>query len=158
MDISEIIRSEVIDSREIEERIDELESERSSLESDIEEAQEALDDAGDDEDGDTAELESALAAAKKALAEWDSENGDELTKLQAFRDEVEPYSDWKYGETLIQEEYWPEYVQDMLKDTGELPRDLPAYIEIDWNATAENIKADYSEAELEGQTFFFRCS
>ena len=39
-----------------------------------------------------------------------------------------------------------EFVQEMLDGTGEIPDDLPAYIHIDWTATARDIMMDYSES------------
>lgn len=156
-ELSDLLRDEVIDSRDIEERIDDLESDRDAYQEDVNEAQEAIDDADEDAD-DLHTLEANLSAAQEALKAWEEDNAEELMMLTAFRDEVEGYTDWRHGETLIQEEYWTEYVRDMLADTGEIPRDLPSYIVIDWDATADNIKADYSEAELDGQTYYFRCS
>ncbi len=38
-----------------------------------------------------------------------------------------------------------EFTQQLLEDTGDLPKDLPAYIHIDWEATASDIMMDYSE-------------
>ena len=39
-----------------------------------------------------------------------------------------------------------EFVQEMLDGTGDIPHDLPAYIHIDWTATARDIMMDYSES------------
>ncbi len=159
--LSDFASRDVIDSREIGELLDELESDRQAHEDAVDEAQEALDEADADEDKDETALiidglESDLAAAQKALAEWDEENGDDLKALQELRDEIG--SEFTYGETLISEDYWPEYVEDLCKDIGDIPRDLPSYIVIDWSATADNIKVDYSEIEIDGETFFYRMS
>jgi len=37
-----------------------------------------------------------------------------------------------------------EFVQNLCEDIGEIPRDLPAYIHIDWAATSRDIMMDYS--------------
>jgi antirestriction protein len=37
-----------------------------------------------------------------------------------------------------------DFVQSLLEDTGELPKDLPHYIHIDWESTARDIMMDYS--------------
>ena len=37
-----------------------------------------------------------------------------------------------------------------------MPREIPSYIEIDWDATADNLKVDYSEIEIDGDTYFYR--
>jgi antirestriction protein len=38
-----------------------------------------------------------------------------------------------------------DFVQDLLESTGDIP-DLPAYIHIDWESTANDIMMDYSES------------
>jgi hypothetical protein len=44
----------------------------------------------------------------------------------------------------------------MLEDCGEIPRDLPHYIAIDWEATAQNIRVDYTEIDFDGQAYLVR--
>ena len=44
----------------------------------------------------------------------------------------------------------------MLTDIGDLPPNVPWYIEIDWEKTAENIKVDYRDIEINGETYWFR--
>jgi hypothetical protein len=39
-----------------------------------------------------------------------------------------------------------DFVQNLLEDTGDLPRDLPHYIHIDWGMTARGIMMDYTES------------
>ena len=73
--------------------------------------------------------------------------------------EIENYvRDWRYGETLIPEEDFVSYCQELLQDIGDLPKDLPWYIAIDWDQTAENLKADYVEVEYLGNTYLVRSS
>lgn len=38
-----------------------------------------------------------------------------------------------------------DFVQELLESTGDMPKDLPAYIHIDWEWTAKDIMMDYSE-------------
>lgn len=154
-DIDDFAGSDSFDSRDFEERIDDLEGDKAAFEEDVENAEDALNDADEDAD-DLHTLQADLDAAKEALAGWEKEYGEELTKLQAFREEVEGYCDWRHGEQFIAEEKFTEYCEELVSDIGDLPRDLPSYIVIDWDKTAENLKVDYSEAELEGNTFLFR--
>lgn len=125
---------DVIDSRDVIERIAELEGERDALA---------------DEDG---------AISEKKLAEWnEGEAGTELKNLLTLQEEADGYvPDWKYGAGLVRETYWVEYVEEMLKDIGDLPQKLPHYIVIDWEATAENIKVDYTSVEFDGVTYWVR--
>ena len=144
---------DVVDSRDVDERIEELEQERDDLVDIRDEASEALEDA---EPEDHAQAEADLEEAVEALTEWDnSSEGSELNDLKAFRDEVSN-SEWTYGLTLISEDYWVEYAEELCKDIGAIPADVPSYIEIDWEATAENLKVDYSQADINGNTYYYR--
>ena len=144
---------DVVDSRDVDERIEELEQERDDLVDIRDEASEALEDA---EPEDHAQAEADLEEAVEALTEWDnSAEGSELNDLKAIRDEVSN-SEWAYGLTLIKEEYFAEYAEELCKDIGDVPRDLPHYIAIDWEQTAENIRVDYSQADINGNTYYYR--
>jgi hypothetical protein len=118
----------VIDSRDVIARIDELESERE-----------------------------ALADNAEALEEWDNDNGEELAEFKALADKADGYAeDWKHGATLIHEDYFVEYCRELASDIGDMPREIPGYIVIDWDATAENLKFDYTEVDWGGETYYVR--
>ena len=123
---------DIIDSRDVIERIEELENEIENL---IEEATESEENYEDDEEY------------------WELK--EELDTLLDLQEQCN-YGDWKYGEALIHEDYFVEYVEDMLKDIGYLPNDVPWFIEIDWDKTAENIKMDYTEVNFDGETYYIR--
>lgn len=93
-----------------------------------------------------------------SLKDWaTSDDAKELFTLEALADEASDFAaDWEHGETLIRESYFVEYCKELLDDCGEIPRDLPSYIVIDWDATAENIKADYAEVDFGGETYLIR--
>lgn len=119
---------DIIDSRDIIERIEELEAERDETEEGSEER-----------------------------AEWLDENGDELKMLEALAADGSTYApDWSYGETLIRDSYFVEYVEEMLKDIGTLPNDLPDFVAINWEKTADNVRVDYSSIEFDGVTYWIR--
>lgn len=80
----------------------------------------------------------------------------ELAALKAFAAKYDYVEDWKYGAVFICEEYFTEYIKDMLIDCGTIPRDLPDYIAIDWEETAENLKCDYADAEFNGVQYYVR--
>lgn len=73
-------------------------------------------------------------------------------------DEVENAvgSEFTYGCTLIEEDDFEDYVRELLVDCGYISKDFPHWIEIDWEATSENVKQDYSELEYKGETYYFR--
>ena len=85
---------------------------------------------------------------------------DDLREYQAlkeFASEFEDYcEDYRYGAGAIHEDYFTEYCMDMLADIGDLPAEIPDYIVIDKDATAEKLKVDYTEIDFDGQTYFVR--
>lgn len=118
---------DIIDSRDVEERIAELERAR---------------DARDDPDSD-----------------WPgSDESEELAMLCAFRDEAEPYCpDWRYGAMLIRESYFTDYAKELAEDIGAISRDAQwPLAHIDWEAAAQALLIDYSEASFDGVTYYFR--
>lgn len=161
---------DIIDSRDVIARIEELESEiEAEMISEDNGATPQLDD-----DGNTIE---EIATCNTCGKEWNDalitdrtpapsarcpyeaihEEIEELRVLKAFAEEAEEYAeDWQYGATLIRESYFVEYCEDLCKDIGDLPKDIPHYIEIDWEKTAENIKADYTEVEFDGVVYLVR--
>lgn len=40
-----------------------------------------------------------------------------------------------------------DFIQTLLEDTGDLPKDLPHYIHIDWESTARDMMIDYTESD-----------
>lgn len=87
----------------------------------------------------------------------DPETLEELTALLALQDEAEGYApDWKYGAQLIRDSYFVTAMQELCDDIGDLPKDLPSYFEIDWEATARNLQVDYTSVEFDGVTYWVR--
>lgn len=81
----------------------------------------------------------------------------ERDEILALKEEVDGYSGdtFEDGVQLIGEESFTEHVQDLLRDTGEVP-DLPWYVEVDWDATANHLRVDYTEVDFQGTTYLFR--
>jgi hypothetical protein len=95
-------------------------------------------------------------------AEVSPEEHKELSMLVSLMEEMAGYGgdeqwrgDW-YPLTLIRESYFVDYVQEMLEDCGEIPKDLPHYIHIDWQATARDVQVDYTPIDVDGATYFYR--
>lgn len=82
---------------------------------------------------------------------------DEYAKIEEI-DHVEDMvgSDIYHGVTLISEDDFKEYVQDLIEDSYIEIGKLPSWIEIDWQQTAENVKQDYSVLEYDGETYYFQ--
>lgn len=116
------IGDEYIDSREIIERVEELEG-----------------------------LEEACNESGEAMDPADKE---ELEQLLALQEQAGQYcSDWGDGVTLIRGDYFVAYCRE---DCGYLSKDLPWWIAIDWDKTADNMRGDYTEIEVGGYTYLVR--
>jgi len=133
----------VIDSRDVIARFEELKGERDALVSELDEAKES----GDEE---------CQQEASDELEEWDGDNGEEFKNLKELIEECEGCGDWEHGETLIHRNYWVEYCQQLLEDIGYMPKDLPSWIVIDWEATADNMEADYHVVDFGGEDYLIR--
>ena len=156
---------DIIDSRDIIARIDELESGRQDLVDAVDSAKETLEDSEDDtsalknDEDIILGLRGEVGTAELALSDWDDDNGDELAALRALAEEgASESSDWSYGETLIFSDYFSEYAQQFVEDIDGFPKGIPAYVVVDWEATAENLKADYSTVDFDGQEYLIRCN
>lgn len=79
----------------------------------------------------------------------------EFVTLRELDSEGSSYaSDWNYGATLINESYFEKYMDLMLEDIGEMPKDIPSYLTISVNYDA--LKKDYTPIEYKGETYWVR--
>ena len=125
--LEELAREDVFDTRDLQERLDDL-------------------------------LSLGLADMTDEERAYDFENeAAELELLLELRDEIGDTT-FLDGEGMIRESYLTEYFQEMLYDIGDLPKDLPFYIEnnIDWKGVTDDLLMDYSEVEIDGVTFYYR--
>lgn len=90
------------------------------------------------------------------------ENQEEFEELETLLKELagnggdEKWRDEWYPVTMIKDDYFEDYCQELLEDIGDIPRDFPHYIVIDWGKTCENIQQDYSEVEFGDYTYLYR--
>ena len=73
----------------------------------------------------------------------DEEAIDAYIELGIGDDDLSDFEEAYQGSYISDEEF----VQKLLEETGELPKDLPHYIHIDWEYTARDIMMDYSEQD-----------
>jgi chromosome segregation ATPase len=104
------------------------------------------------------EVANAREALERAESDFDTDAQEELTKLEALRDEIGSKGDLICDNNgpFIHEEDFTEYCQDMCEDIGDVPKDFPSYVVIDWDRTADNIRADYTEIEWDGGNYLYR--
>lgn len=158
--LDELMALEYFDSRELIERLEELESERSDLESELEDRQEAHEAAV--KAGDTTAALAAGEEVQKAaddINEWDDDNLDELELLREVNEQGEnEVSDWSHGETLIAEEHFTEYAMELAHDIGAVQIDERwPHNHIDWEAAANELLHDYTNIDIGGETYLVRC-
>ena len=162
----------VIDSRDIIERIDELTGDFQALVDDIEAAE-------TDEEREMAfsalsawligntyivpDLKALEGISFDDVSDWaESDDAHELKALLALADEAECSPDWLYGETLIHEDYFTDYIEEMINDCYELPKEFNSgdwpwrHMTIDYEAAADEAKQDYMEVNFDGATYYIR--
>lgn len=112
---------------------------------------------------DSREIQERIEELELALSDEDTDEGDradiqeELDGWYQVKNHVEQYNtEWQYGITLIAWEKFEDYVKELCEDCGDIPRNLPDYIVIDWSATADNLQQDYTEVDIQGSTYLFR--
>ena len=90
---------------------------------------------------------------EEEIESWKQDWQEEINQITCI-DEVEDEigSEFDFGVILIPEDDFTDYVEDLLEGCGDISDDF----EIDWEATAEDVKQDYSELEYEGETYFYR--
>ena len=81
----------------------------------------------------------------------------EHEEIKEFCKELESYApDFYHGETVIHEDYFNEYAEELVKDCGYISGDVPSWIVIDWEETADNVKQDYTSIDFNGSTYYIR--
>ena len=84
-----------------------------------------------------------------------NDDGDELEELANWLDlkeQAEGYCSWHSGETLINDDYFVQYVKE-----GEfITLDDNVKMYFDWESYADDLRADLTEVEADGNTFLVR--
>lgn len=86
-----------------------------------------------------------------------ADDAAELVALIEFRDDADGVSDWEYGAIFVHEDYFTDYVRELAEDIGAVSRENADWIVIDWEATAENVQVDYADFEFRGATYWVRA-
>lgn len=148
---------DVIDSRDVIARIEELEGEREALDDAFTTAYEDWQAIPRGDDGD-AEAHAAQIRAERDLNNWDDEYADELRILKALADEASGYAaDWQHGETLIRDSYFKDYAQELAEDIGAIDNNASWPLTcIDWDQAARELRMDYSAVDFDGITYWIR--
>ena len=91
-----------------------------------------------------------------------ADDNDELASLNALLNDCrgnggdhQYNGDW-YPVTLIRDTHFVDSVQEMLEDCGDISKDLPAYVHIDWERTANDVQMDYTSVDFDGVDYWYR--
>lgn len=145
--LSDLAGNDVIDSRDLIARLEELEDNAQR----DDEAQAEYRDASDawvlnGRQGEAPELPDSYL---------DDDEREELAALRDLCERGSDFADWQYGVTLIRESYFRDYAQELAADVGAIsPNAQWPLNHIDWDAAADALKMDYSTIEIEGTTYY----
>lgn len=155
---------DVIDSRDIitlqEEMSDELDTLKEVLETREDDYLCYKTDGGDD----PTIIEDMIEAINDAKSDLDNFEMDDFNTLNELVSEGESSHDWSYGETLIHESYFEDYIKDMINECWEMPKEIDSgkwpwrHMEMNWANAAEEAKnSDYFEINVGGETYYIRA-
>lgn len=164
------INSEVFDTRDLIDYVDFLASElvdnwnnfRASFAEESEEPEYATDEFNADSIEDIYTTK-GFEFADNATTLFDSfecaysDEVEHYKKVMEFGEELQQYcSDYSYGASVIHEDYFTDYTEELVKDCGYIKSDLPNWIKIDWEATAEEVKCDYTAVSFGYSDYYVR--
>ena len=81
----------------------------------------------------------------------------ELKALEALAEEGEACGDWEHGEALVRDSHFEDYAQELAEDCGMLENATGwpcSYI--DWERAARDLKMDYTALDFDGVTYYAR--
>src|SRR4030095_14734000 len=82
----------------------------------------------------------------------------EYRALKALQDQAEGYcDDWRHGAALIRDSYFQDYAQQLADDIGAIDRNAKWPLDcIDWEKAARELQIDYTSVEFAGVTYWVR--
>lgn len=143
------IGDNILDSRDVIKKYEELNDELEALMQAVEDAYQTWDNNRED-----LELLAALKDSVVNMQDWS--DWDDYKNWKEFCEQGESLSDWTYGETLILDDYFTRYAQELADDIGAVraegwPNDC-----IDWEQATDQLKMDYTAIEIDGTTYWAR--
>lgn len=146
---SDLRGEDIIDSRDVIARIEDLESDVESLYQTWLEEYNEISEIKLEDNSDTRE--------RFDQEHHDEDIVEELRALKALADDASSSPDWSYGEGLIKDSYFETYAEQLADDIGAIDRNANWPINcIDWEKAAEQLKQDYMSVEFDGETYWIR--
>ncbi len=145
---------DILDSRDLYMRQDELETLESDRDDATAEYEEALENFENDE-GTQEAVTLALENLKSAQDAFTDIEREELDILRAAEKEIDGYM---HGVTLIHDSYFKNYARDYARDVTGYTTDDNAWPLncIDWDAAAEQLQSDFTEIMINGETYYYQ--
>lgn len=100
------------------------------------------------------------AADKEGLSD---EDHAELMALRKLAAECEDCIDWKYGETLIHRSHFIDYIEQLIDECYEMPKEMKSgnwpwrHVKVDYKAAADEAEVDYISVDFDGEEYLIRC-
>ena len=88
----------------------------------------------------------------------DDDDREELVALKVLAEEGADYAgDWEHGEALIRDTYFKEYAQELAEDIGAINSDASWPNDcIDWEQAARELQMDYTSIDFNGMDYWVR--
>ena len=92
------------------------------------------------------------------VQEWKEDNSDDFEHIEEIDELEEKISEFSFGETLIPEDDFTEYCEDMVDDCYNL-RDVPGLIKdnINWEGVVSDLSVDYTNVTYQGKSYLVRA-
>lgn len=150
---------DVINTRDIEKKIDDLMEEIDDLQKEIDEIKEKIEfneDCPEDEKYSDKDIDDFNSEIKSKM-EIQDDLRNELEPLNDFKSELEGYCDWYGGDTLVRDSYIDKFIRQEIEETNSnLFDSIPSWLEIDWESTIDNLKGDFTCGDWDGITYWVR--
>ena len=91
-----------------------------------------------------------------------SEEAQELAILLKVQEQAEDCADYQYGEVLIRESYFTDYIKELIDDCYELPKEFNSgawpwrHMTLDYEAAADEAQCDYTWIDFDGVDYLIR--
>ena len=96
---------------------------------------------------------------EEEIESWKEDWQEEIDKISII-DEIEDEigSEFDFGVTLIPEDDFTDYCEELTEEFGYINKGTPQLIKnnIDYEGIADDMRYDYSELEYEGKTYLYR--
>ena len=142
------LTADYLDVRDLISRYEELEDTRDEIETEW------------DDNEDNAGLD--FANYVRTDVRWGDDEEDEFQTLRKTLEALAGYggdAQWRgywYPVTLIRDDYFVDYTQDLVVDCGYISKDFPHWIAIDWEQTAKAVQEDYALITIGEFDYWYR--